>query len=81
MRSELRGIGISIVGLVLAVALSVLYTNDVDRNSERRNQQRAREICGLTAIMDNRYQKLTSPDPDQKQLVDELRRFRTALGC
>lgn len=71
-----------ILGFGLALGLTIAYVNKVDRDAERRNVQRAREICGLIVLIDNRNQKLPeTTDPGTAAFRAELHRYRLALGC
>jgi len=78
--------------VALAVA-NVAYTNHVDRRADKRNQQRARDFCGVIVLIDNRNQQVPPklpPNPtieqrDQYQLavqfVDAIHAYRLKLGC
>lgn len=71
-----------ILSFGLALGLTIGYVRKVDEDAERRNLQRAREICGLINLIDDRNQRMTpSTDPDTTAFRAELHRFRLALGC
>lgn len=71
-----------IAGFGLALGLTIGYVNKVDREAERRNVQRTREICGLIVLIDDRNQQLpAATDPDTAAFRAELHRYRLALGC
>lgn len=72
---------LAVIGFGLALGLTIAYVNRIDRNAERRNVERSRDICGIIRIIDDRQQKVTNPNPDQKQFIDELHRYRVKLGC
>lgn len=69
------------VTLVAVGVFNVLYTQHVDKQAEKRNVERSREICGIIRLIDDRYQTITPTSDEQKQFIDELHRYRVALGC
>lgn len=70
------------VTLVAVGLLNVWYTDRVDRQAERRNVQRSREICGIIRLIDDRQQAMPpATDPDTADFRAELHRYRLALGC
>lgn len=74
-------IAVFVTALALAIA-NVAYTDRVDRQAERRNLQRSREICGIIRLIDDRNQTLpAAPDKDTADFRSELHRYRLALGC
>ena len=73
---------VSLVGVAIALGLTVAYVQRVGREAEARNVQRAREICGLIVLIDDRNQRMpATADPDTATFRAELHRFRLALGC
>lgn len=71
-----------IVCFGVALGLVVAYVRKVDRDAEVRNLQRAREICGIVRLIDDRNQELPpATDPATADFRAELHRYRTALGC
>lgn len=71
-----------ILGFGLALGLTVGYVTKVDRQAERRNVERSREICGIIRLIDDRNQSLPpAPDKDTADFRSELHRYRLALGC
>jgi hypothetical protein len=75
-------VGMLIAGVGLALGFTIMYVANVDRDAERRNIQRVREICGLIQIVDDRNQHLPpATDPETVQFRAELHRYRQAIGC
>lgn len=70
-----------IVGFGLVVGFTIAYVTKVDRAAEKRNVERAQDICGVIKLIDDRNQKIVNPNPDQRQFIDELHRYRLKLGC
>lgn len=70
---------VTMLGLALA---NVAYTNHVDTAAEHRNQQRARDFCGVVVLIDDRYQQLPpAADPVAKQFAAAIHDYRLKLGC
>lgn len=69
------------VTLLAVGVLNVLYTQRVDRQAERRNVERSREICGIIRLIDDRQQTVEPTSEEQRQFIAELHRYRVALGC
>lgn len=81
------------LGFGLALGLTIAYVNKVDRASERRNIERAREFCTIITLIDDRNQQVPpklppSPTADQRQqyelavkFVTALHAYRVKLGC
>jgi hypothetical protein len=75
------GVATFVTMLALAVA-NVAYTNHVNRLSDERNRERARDFCGVVVIIDNRYQQLPpSSDPRALQFAAAIHAYRAKLGC
>jgi hypothetical protein len=72
---------IVILGFGLALGFTIAYVTKVDKEAERRNVERSRDICGIIKLIDDRNQKLHPSSAEQKQFVDELHRYRLKLGC
>lgn len=71
-----------VVGFGAALGLTLGYVTKVDRDAERRNVERSREICGIIRLIDDRNQQLPpAADPGTTAFRDELHRYRVALGC
>lgn len=73
------------IGVSLALVLMFLYVDKVNVQSERRNIERAHQICGLIEIIDDitqRQPEPTGPDADGvKRYRIELHRYRlTSCG-
>ena len=73
-------IAVFVTSVGLAVA-NVAYTDHVDRQAERRNLQRSREICGIIVLIDDRNQAIKPTSEEQRRFIEELHRYRVALGC
>lgn len=43
--------------------------------------QQERRICGIIVMLDDRNQKVTPANEDQRQFIERLHRYRTDLGC
>ncbi len=83
-----------IAGFGLALGLTIGYVDKVDRASEQRNMQRARDFCGVIVLLDDQYQR-TPPQappagatPEVRQRYEAAARFvaaihayRIKLGC
>jgi hypothetical protein len=67
--------------LVLAVGLSIGYTLQVDRQSDRDNEQNDRKWCALLVTMDDAYRSAPPTTPTGMRLADAIRQLRTGLGC
>lgn len=82
-----------ILGVGVALGLTIAYVNKVDRASERRNVERARDFCGVIVLIDDRNQQVppklpANPTPEQRQQYEVSTRFvaaihayRLKLGC
>lgn len=72
----------SVLGIALALGLTIAYVARVDRAAEARNVQRSRDICGIIVLIDDRNQELPpATDPDTAAFRAELHRYRLKLGC
>lgn len=79
-----RQVYAAVVVFVTMVVLAIgnwAYTNYVDRQAERRNVDRAREICGLIVVLDDAYAVTPPATPVGQHLAAEIHRYRVALGC
>jgi hypothetical protein len=56
------------------VTFSILYTNHVQRVSDRR-------WCELIPSLDDRYQSLDTKDPDAIRFRDQVHRINESLPC
>lgn len=74
----LLAVFVTSVGLAI---VNVWYTNHVQQESERRNETRSRDICGIIVIIDDRNQKISPTSEDQRRFIAELHRYRQKLGC
>lgn len=74
-----------LVGLGVALGLTIGFVTRVDREAEQRNIQRSREICGLIRLIDDVNQQAPAPSGPTAETVKayraELHRYRLALGC
>jgi uncharacterized protein (DUF1501 family) len=71
-----------LVGLGVALGLTIGYVKKVDAAAERRNVERSREICGIIRLIDDRNQALPpAADRETADFRAELHRYRLALGC
>lgn len=71
-----------LIGCGVALGLTIGYVSKVDRDAERRNVERSREICGIIRLIDDRNQELPpATDKDTADFRAELHRYRLALGC
>jgi hypothetical protein len=70
-----------IIGFGLALGLTIAYVNRVDHRADARNQQRAREICGLMRVLDDAYQQTPPTTPTGRTVAAEIHRYRVNLGC
>lgn len=73
-------LAVFITSIGLAVA-NVAYTNHVQQESERRNENRAREICGLIRVTDDAYIQTPPTTAVGKNLAAEVHAYRVKLGC
>lgn len=69
-----------VTSFALAVA-NVLYTNHVNGQAEHRNQQRAREICGLIVVLDDAYRQNPPTTELGRHIAAEMHTYRVGLGC
>ena len=73
---------ISLVGVGLALVLTIGYVSKVDSAAEERNVKRQREICGIIRIIDDRNLEMPpATDPATADFRRELHQYRTGLGC
>lgn len=73
---------IAVLGVGVALVLTIGYVSKVDRAAEDRNVKRQREICGIIRIIDDRNQGLPpAPDPATADFRRELHTYRVSLGC
>lgn len=49
--------------------------------SDQRDRERAREICGIIRLIDDRNQKVTPTTDDQRHFIIELHKYRLRLDC
>lgn len=71
-----------VLGFGMALGLTIGYVTKVDREAERRNVERSREICGIIRLIDDRNQELPpAGDKDTADFRAELHRYRQKLGC
>lgn len=66
---------IVVYGSVLALLGSGIYLVD------RRDQQRAREICGLIVVLDDAYRTTTPTTELGRSIAAAVHRYRLRLGC
>lgn len=69
-----------VTSFALAVA-NVLYTDHVNAEAEHRNQQRAREICGLISTFDDAYRDNPPTTDLGRHIAAEMHTYRVGLGC
>lgn len=69
-----------VTSIVLA-AVNVIYTNHVAAQSEQRNQERAREICGLISTFDDAYRQTPPTTELGRHIAAEMHAYRVGLGC
>lgn len=79
--------------LIAFLIVGYLYIGYVDRQADKRNQERARDFCGVVVLIDDRNQQvppklLPNATPEQRQqyevavkFVAALHRYRVKLGC
>lgn len=66
---------------VLAV-LTIGYVRRVDQQSDRRNIERQRQICGIIVLIDDRNQDLPpTTDVAATEFRRELHAYRVGIGC
>jgi uncharacterized protein (DUF1501 family) len=71
-----------LAGFGVGLGLTIGYVGRVQRDAERRNVERAREICGIVRLLDDRNQEMPpTADKDAADFRAELHRYRVALGC
>lgn len=74
-----------VVSFGVLSGLTIAYVNKVDREAERRNVQRSREICGLIRLIDDVNQQAPAPSGPTAETVRayrvELHSYRVRLGC
>ncbi len=70
-----------VLGFGLALGLTIGYVNRVDRQAERRNVERSRDICGLLVLLDDVYQQTPPTTPVGQNVAAEIHRYRVKLGC
>lgn len=58
-----------------------LYIRHVDAQAERRNLERAREICGLITVLDDAYRGTPPTTQLGRNVADEIHAYRQRLGC
>lgn len=63
-----------LVGLGLAIVFTVMYVSWTQRTADER-------WCGLMTGLDDRYQKLQSPDPDAQAFARQVHEIRVSLPC
>ena len=67
-----------ILGFGLALGLTIAYVDKVDRASEQRNLQRARDFCGIITLLDDRNQRVGVPKPPPNATPEQLQQYRDA---
>lgn len=70
-----------IAGFGLALGLTVGYVRKVDRQADLRDQERAREICGLISVFDDAYQRSPPQTAVGRRAAVEMHAYRRKLGC
>ena len=71
-----------ILGVGLALGLTIAYVDKVDRAAERRNVERSRDWCRIIVMLDDRNQTL--PPAQDQQTADfraALHDLRISKGC
>lgn len=63
-----------LAGLGLAIIFVVMYVGWTQRVADER-------WCGLMTGLDDRYQRLESPDPDARRFADQVHELREDLPC
>lgn len=91
VRTTLRAVGgwpgvlLRAAGIVAALVMIYAYVQKVDHENERRDVERAREICGLIVMIDDINQRQPAPSgptaADVAAYRAELHRYRLALDC
>lgn len=64
-----------VFGAVLGLFVAGLVVTD------RRDRERAREICGLIVVLDDAYRETPPATPVGQHVADEIHRYRLRLGC
>lgn len=73
---------VMLVSVGILAVLTIGYVTKVDREADRRNVERQRQICGLIVMLDDRNGTLPpATDPDTARFRVELHRYRLGLGC
>lgn len=84
---------LSLVGVAVALVLTIGYVKKVDQDAkertqreaqaaEERNVKRQREICGIIRLIDDRNQTMPpAADPATAEFRREVHAYRTSLGC
>lgn len=69
-------VDLAIIATVMAVGFGALtfFTIAYVNQQERR-------ICGIIVLLDDRNQKVTPANDDQRQFIEQLHRYRQDLGC
>lgn len=80
-----RGVWAIVLALAILAALAVsgvVYVQRVDQAADRRDQARAREICVVIVLIDDRYQQLPpTADPEATKFAAAIHAYRLKLGC
>lgn len=72
---------IAVVGLGVALGLGIGYVTKVDREAERRNVERSRDLCRILVLLDDRQQQVTPTSQDQADFIAAVHDLRVQKGC
>lgn len=79
--------------LIAFLIVGYLYIGYVDRRADKRNQERARDFCGVIVLIDDRNQQVPPKLPPnatseqreqygvQLKFVAAMHAYRVKLGC
>lgn len=82
-----QAIVLFVVSAALALGLLFAYIDKVDRENERRDIQRARELCSLFRLIDDVNQRAPAPAADAPNRAEilayraEIHRLRGVYDC
>ena len=72
----------SVLGIALALGLTIAYVARVDRAAEARNVERSRDWCRIIVMLDDRNQKLPpAQDRETADFRQALHDLRISKGC
>jgi hypothetical protein len=72
---------VAIVGMGVALGLGIGWVSKVDRDAERRNIERSRDLCRILILLDDRQQQRTPTNQDDADFIAAVHDLRISKGC